>query len=288
MNRVFVTGGRGMLGASLVDALAKTGRTVCGDLAGGTRTDVADWPAIERAVEASRADAIWHLAAATDVDRCELEPSWAFRVNGLATENLARLSKRLSIPIVYVSTSAVFGSHRGVVHSELDAPSPANVYGRTKLYGERAVEALAGDWYILRAGWMVGGWERDKKFVYRIVTMITGGKSEVRAVDDKYGTPTFTDDFSRKAIELVDQGRFGTWHVVNRGHASRYEMARVIIDAMHVTGKVALLPVGSAHFPLAAPRAGSEMIEAAKLEALGLQDLPPWEEALREYVSRRK
>lgn len=133
---------------------------------------------------------------------------------------------------------------------------------------------------------MVGGWEIDKKFVYRIVTLLQSGQTELKAVDDKHGTPTFTDDFSRKALQLVEGSRFGLWHVVNRGHASRYEMAKVIVSAMGLQEKVRVTPVGSAHFPLAAPRPGSEMTRAAKLEVLGWQDLRPWEVALREYVSR--
>ena len=275
-----------MLGSALVEALTSRGYRVEGDVTGGHRVDVGDWPAMDRAIESARPDVIWHLAAATDLDRCEREPDWAFLVNGLGTENVARAAKRLRVPLVYVSTSGVFGSSAPIVHTEMDSTAPVNVYARTKLYGEDVVRGLAHDWFILRAGWMVGGWEIDKKFVYRMVTMLQAGQTELRAVDDKLGTPTFTEDFSRKALELVEAERFGLWHVVNRGNASRYEMAKVIVAAMGLSEKVRVMPVGSAHFPLAAPRPGSEMVRAAKLEALGWQDLRPWQAALSEYVAK--
>lgn len=147
-----------MLGVALVDALSRGGYEVCGDVAGGARVDVADWSASERAVEAARPDVLWHLAAATDLDRCEREPDWAFAVNGLATENLARVSRRLRVPLVYVSTSGVFGSSAPIVHTEMDTTAPVNVYARTKLYGEHAVQGLAGDGSsCARAGWSAAG-----------------------------------------------------------------------------------------------------------------------------------
>ncbi len=283
----FLTGGRGMLGTALVNALGARGYALAGDVPGGGRTDVTDWAAVDRAIEAARPDIVWHLAAATDLDRCEREQDWALSVNGLATENIARAARRHRIPMVYISSSGVFGSSAPVVHTEMDTVyAPVNVYHRTKLYGEQAVRDLAGDWFILRAGWMVGGWEVDKKFVYRIASLVQGGQTELKAVDDKLGTPTFTEDLARKALELVEGQRFGLWHVVNRGHCSRYEMAKVIVSAMGRSEQVRVTPVSSAHFPLAAPRPGSEMMRAAKLEALGWQDLRPWETALREYVER--
>jgi dTDP-4-dehydrorhamnose reductase len=282
----FVTGGRGMLGVALVEELTRKGWEIRGDVAGGSRVEITDWAAVDAALAAARPDVIWHLAAATDVDRCEREPDWAFATNGLATENIARAARRLRIPLVYVSTSGVFGSTAPVVHSELDTPSPVNVYARTKLYGERAVEGLAGDWFVLRAGWMVGGLEIDKKFVYRMISMLQSGQTELKAVDDKHGTPTFTDGFARKALELVEGGRFGLWHIANRGHATRYEMVKVIVSAMGLDEKVTVTPVPSSYFPLPAPRPGSEMIRTAKLEILGWNDLLPWQDALRPYVAR--
>ncbi|MFH1309611.1 MAG: sugar nucleotide-binding protein, partial [Candidatus Omnitrophota bacterium] len=139
-----------------------------------------------------------------------------------------------------------------------------------------------------RAGWMVGGWDLDKKFVYKIVQQLKQGKKELVAVDDKKGTPTFTKDFSANLMNVINSGRFGLYHMANKGTCSRYDMALKIVEYMDLAGVVTVKPVSSAYFPLPAPRSSSEAIRNYKLDMLGLNNMPNWETSLAGYIKLNK
>jgi dTDP-4-dehydrorhamnose reductase len=185
--------------------------------------------------------------------------------------------------VVYISTAAVFNGMKQTPYVEFDSPDPSNAYARSKLAGELAVTTFLDHFFIFRAGWMVGGWEIDKKFVYKIVRLLKE-KDRITVVDDKFGSPTFTFDFSVNLIKIWKTGRFGLYHMANRGVTSRYEMARHIARYMGVEERVEITPINSAHFPLPAPRGRSEMIRNYKLDILGLNEMPPWEQSLEKYI----
>ena len=280
-----LTGGRGTLGTALARVLSARDYRLAGDVPGGTRTELTDFPALQAAVDRERPDSIWHIAAATDVDRCEREPDWAFANNAMASEYVAAVAARMNIPVLYISTSAVFGGGGDGPHSEMDSPAPVNHYGRTKLYGERAVQAIAPRWFVLRAGWLIGDWRTDRKFVGKIVDQLRAGAEEIRAVEDKIGTPTFADEFAKQAIAIFESEAFGLYHVVNEGHATRLDMARLIVESMGLGERVRVRAVQSSEFLLSAPRPRSEMLDPMKLRLGGTYRMRPWQAALLEHVS---
>ena len=247
--------------------------------------DVRDAVEVKTVVQEHRPDLVMHLAAETDVDRCELEPDHAFRTNALGTENLALMCQTAQVPMVYISTGGVFdGSKRGP-YTEFDTPNPVNMYGSSKLAGERAVQTLLPRHYIFRAGWMIGSPAKDKKFVATILKLLET-QHELKAVDDKFGTTTFAHDIVENIIHVVHKERYGLYHTVNRGMITRYELAQAIVACVGRTD-VKVLPVSSAHFPLVAPRAASEAMVNYKLDLLGLNVMPDWHTALRHYIASR-
>ncbi len=142
--------------------------------------------------------------------------------------------------------------------------------------------------YTVRAGWMVGGGARkDKKFVHRILEQILAGESVIRAVNDRWGTPTYTHDFALNLFELLPTREYGTYHMVCEGFGTRYDVAREILA---ITGHkdIELLPVDSTYFESRyfAPRPVSEMMVNAHLAALGINRMRPWRVALRDYILR--
>jgi len=161
------------------------------------------------------------------------------------------------------------------------------VYGRSKLAGEHAVERAQGRHFILRAGWMVGGWEIDKKFVYKIVQRCRS-ESQLKVVEDKFGSPTFTVDFARQLMPLVQTGRYGIYHLANQGVASRLEIAREVVQLLGKEQEVEICPVSSAEFPLPAPRPRSEMLRNLKLELIGMNHMPHWKASLRRYIEENR
>lgn len=282
--KILVTGVGGMVG-SYVSEVFRNDELLLTDVVDGfVQLDVRDAAAVMKAVALAKPDIVLHLAAATDVDRCEQEPDWAYHTNAIGTQNVALACQAQGTILVYISTAGVFWGDKFEPYIEFDAPNPANIYGRSKLAGEQIVSSLLHRYYIVRAGWMIGGGKKDKKFVAKIARLIFEGKNTIRAVDDKLGSPTYGKDLLAGIRRLLDTEYYGLYHMVNKGCCSRYEVALKIRDALQ-RPDVGVVPVPSAYFPLPAPRARSEAMRNFKLELLGLDQMRSWEDALQEYIA---
>ena len=282
--KILVTGASGAVG-SYVEAVFAEAELMLTDIQGAaTRLDICDPEAVADAVRGFAPDVVLHLAAATDVDRCEQEPDLAYRTNAVGTQNVALACRAAGAELVYISTAGVFSGDKPDPYTEFDSPGPANVYGHAKLAGERAVESLLDRFYIVRAGWMIGGAELDKKFVGKLTELIRGGATQLRAVEDKWGSPTYARDLLTGIRMRLGTGYHGLYHLVNDGGAcSRYDIA---LELRAILGRpeVEIEAVSSAYFPLPAPRARSEAMRNYRLQLLGIDPMPHWRDALREYV----
>ena len=244
--------------------------------------DIADAFKVRKIFTHESPELVFHLAAATDVDRCETDPEWAHRVNTLGTENLALACRELNIPMVYVSTAEVFDGNKPTPYIEDDAPNPLNTYAMSKLEGERAVQKHLSKYFIVRTAWIVSGGKLDKKFVGKILRLLETEK-EIRAVEDKIGSPTFAQDLAKNMVELAESGQYGLYHMVNQGFCSRYEMAQEIIKILGIKD-IKLVPVSSKAFPAPAKRGRSEALKNHKLSLLGLDHMPEWKVSLLDYL----
>jgi len=280
---MLVTGAGGMVGSYVTDVFNEYELVLTDVVDRFVRLDIRDPTAVKTTFEHSKPDIVLHLAAATDVDRCEQKPDWAYHTNTIGTQNVALACQACNVPLVYISTAGVFWGDKSEPYIEFDVPRPANVYGHSKLAGEQIVSSLLQHYYIVRAGWMIGGGERDKKFVGKIARLITEGRNPLHVVHDKLGSPTYGKDLLRGIQRLIETGYYGLYHMVNKGFCSRYDVALAVRDALK-RSDISIVPVSSAHFPLPAPRARSEAMRNLKLELLGLDLMRPWEDALREYI----
>jgi dTDP-4-dehydrorhamnose reductase len=285
MTRILVTGAAGVVGGYVAEVFADH-ELVLTDIVGDLdRLDVTDPEAVRSSVTDLRPEVVIHLAAATDVDLCEKEPDLAYRTNAVGTQLVALACREAGAIMVYTSTAGVFGGEKPEPYIEYDAPGPANVYGHSKLGGERAVETLLDRYYIARAGWMVGGGAKDRKFVGKILEQIDSSATRLLAVDDKVGSPTYARDFAHGIRALLDTGHYGLYHLVNSGGAgSRYDVA---VELCSILGRddISIERVSSAYFPLPAPRARSEAMVNYKLGLLGIDPMRPWRDALWAYVT---
>jgi dTDP-4-dehydrorhamnose reductase len=192
--------------------------------------------------------------------------------------------------VVYISTAGVFdGTKTDGPYTELDQPRPINVYGRSKLEGETIVQRFVPGGFVVRAGWMVGGADRDHKFVAKVIEQLRGGSRTIRAVTDKLGTPTYTQDFAQNLLELVRTPFHGLYHMACLGEGSRFDVAREIV-AFYERDDVDVVPVTSDAFTDAypAPRPRSEIMRNYMLDLRGLNRMRPWQVALREYLENAK
>ncbi|MFC1679662.1 SDR family oxidoreductase, partial [Elusimicrobiota bacterium] len=224
---------------------------------------------------------VLHLAAETDVDLCETDREHAYRTNALATENLAKACKETGALMIYISTGGVFDGNNPEPYTEYDAPGPLSVYARTKMAGEDAVRSLLESYFIVRAGWMIGGGLRDKKFVYKMLRFM-GERDRIQAVDDKRGTLTYAKQMLLQIVELLKTDAYGVYHAANSGVVTRYDVVKEL--ARIVGSPVKIEPVGSAVFPLPAPRARSEAMRNYRLELMGINVMSDWKRALAEYL----
>jgi len=285
-----LTGANGMLADALWPLLEKNGYVVhpC-DLAGNDKifkADIRNLNEVMAFAKTRRPDIIFHLAAETDVDKCQLNRQHAFETNAKGTENMAAICMELDIPLVYVSTGAVFNGEKMTGYVEEDATDPANIYGESKLKGENVVRSMLTKYYIVRASWMVGGQNKDKKFVWKI-TQLLKTKKEIPVVTDKYGSPTFTRDFAEGIVDIASRGEYGLYHCVSKGICSRFDMAKKIAEYLDKKD-VVLKPITSDAFPLPAPRGKSEALLNARLSAMNMDRSRPWQEALKEYIDEIK
>tara|TARA_B100001964_G_scaffold241153_1_gene312799 strand:- start:328 stop:1233 length:906 start_codon:yes stop_codon:yes gene_type:complete len=286
INRVLVTGAAGMVGSYVKDVFHDC-ELLLTDVDGFTRhgaaLDVCDPAAVTQTLQHFQPDIVLHLAGATDVDRCQGEPDWAFGVNTIGTQNVAEACEANRALLVYVSTGNVFSGEKDEAYTEFDATGPGNVYGESKLAGERIVASRLNRYYIVRAGWMIGGGKKDKKFVGKITRMILEGKMHLKAVNDKFGSPTYALDLLRGISRLLDTHEYGLYHMVNPGAPSRYEFALAVREILK-RPEVEIEPVSSAFFPMLVPRIRMEAMRNFKLELLGFDWMRPWSVAVRDYL----
>lgn len=290
--RVLLTGAGGMLGSAIWPLSCSRFSEVVATDRDCTEPwlrplDVTDRRAVSQRFDDHRPQLVLHLAAETDLEFCEAHPRMAHEVNCEGAAIVAEQCARHGATMVYISTAGVFDGEKVEPYTEDDPARPIMVYGRTKLDGERATAALCPRHYVVRAGWMIGGGGRkDKKFVQKILGQVMSGQRVVRAVNDKWGTPTYTRQFANNLFRLLETREYGLYHMVCEGAGTRYDVARELLD---ICGRsdVEVVPVDSSAFAgdYFAPRPRSEMMTNARLTRMGINLMSNWRQALREYMA---
>ena len=231
------------------------------------RLDVTELEPSATRSQKTRPEVVLHWRRRPDVDRCEQEPQWAHRNNAVGTDNVARVCAEVDATLVYVSTGSVFSGDKSEPYVETDEPGPVNAYARAKLAGERAVTARCPRSFIVRAGWMMGGGPRDKKFVGMMTQFIRAGPNAAARGVRHVRTPTYARDLLGAIAALL-----GT-----RGTASITSATQGRVPATNGTrhpdalGRPDLVvePVPSSMFPLPAPRPRSEAIHSWRWSGSG-------------------
>ena len=272
--RILLTGRTGQLGWELERALAALGEVIAADRA---RLDLSDPEAIRRTVREARPGIIVNAAAYTAVDRAQSEPGIAARINATAAGILAAEAKLCSALLVHYSTDYVFDGEKGAPYREEDAPHPLSVYGRTKLEGERAIEASGCRYLILRTSWVYAS--RGSNFLLTVLRL-AGERKELSIVGDQTGSPTAAHEVAAATAAALAQepAPTGTFHMSAAGEASWYDFAREILAR---TGRkeIPLRRITTAEYPTAAQRPRYSVLSNEKIRALGIA-LPDWRQSL--------
>jgi dTDP-4-dehydrorhamnose reductase len=274
---ILVTGAAGQVGFELVRLLTPLGDVVATDRA---TLDLASADAIVGAMRGAKPGLVVNAGAYTAVDRAEEEAAQAHAVNAVAPGVLAEEARRLGAVLVHFSTDYVFDGARTSPYPE-DAPTgPLNVYGATKLEGERAITAVGAHALVFRTSWVYG--LRGKNFLLTI-RRLARERDELRVVSDQRGVPNWSRVLAEATTRVVAGGlaalaeRAGVYHMSSTGDASWHEFARAIIgDARSPR----VVPITTAEYPLLARRPPYGVLATAKFEATFGFALPDWRDVL--------
>ncbi len=289
--KVLITGCGGMLGEAVYPYFAERYEDVLAtdkdiNEAWLDKLDVRDDELLEQVFRTYRPQRVLHLAAETDLEYCETNPEIAQETNARATKVIAQLCEKYGATLAYISTAGVFDGRKAGFYTEDDNARPIMVYGQTKYDGERYAMEYCSRTFVVRAGWMMGGGRRkEKKFIFKILQQIRNGAEEIFAVDDRWGTPTYTYDFAGNLFTLLETQCYGLYHMVCEGKGTRFDVAAEILKTCK-RPDIQLTPVSSEFFKAEyfAPRPYSEMMLNTRLRKLGLSYMRPWKVALKDYI----
>ena len=275
--RVLVTGAKGMLANALLPCLKNQHEVVGVDL---NDFDISQEAAVQKAFRDLRPEFVYHLAAYTDVDGCEANPTLAVQVNADGTGNLARSCAEVGAAMLYVSTDYVFDGSGNRPWREDDTPNPLSVYGKSKLQGEQAVVRYLKPHLIARSSWLFG--PKGKNFVSTILKL-AAERDELRVVSDQRGSPTYTRHLALKLAQFIDVKSYGIYHVTGSGSCSWFEFTQAILK-LSGFNRVRVVPISTQESARRAPRPAFSVLENRRLTESHLGLLPHWDEGLRDYL----
>ncbi|MEI8011424.1 MAG: dTDP-4-dehydrorhamnose reductase [Candidatus Omnitrophota bacterium] len=246
--------------------------------------DIADPAAVSRLIGRERPSVVINCAAYNLVDKAEDDPVSAFKVNADAVRHMAAGCASGHVKLIHYGSDYVFNGRKGALYVETDATDPLNVYGQSKLAGEKNALAASPRHLVLRTSWVIGPGEQN--FLFKLRQW--AAKSDTLKISgDEISVPTFTATIVNCTLAAVKEDLTGLYHLTNSGCASRIDLARAFLDEAGIKGKE-LTPVPMASFGLKAARpVFAAMSNDAITKALGI-DIPSWQDALRGYVATYK
>ncbi len=289
--KIFIAGCGGMLGEAFYKQFSNEYFLNCTDIDLNaewlTYLDFRDYDAYKKAVIEFNPHYLFHLGAYTDLEFCELNANETYLTNTTSVENAVYISNDLNIPLLYISTAGIFDGKKAC-YDDWDVPNPLGVYGRSKYQGERFVIENSKKYLICRAGWMMGaGPEKDKKFIQKLMGQLKSGKKELSIVNDKDGTPTYTQDFAKNVKLLIEKEIWGLYNMVCSGQTSRIEVAEELVRILGLQDEIKINEVSSEYFSKTyfAVRPPNERLINTKLQLRSVNIMRDWQVALREYIS---
>lgn len=279
--KILLTGRNGQVGMELERRLPTVGDVFA---FGRREMDLLNPEDIRKTVDSVKPDIIVNPAAYTSVDEAEKKQDIAMAVNGIAPGVLAEAAKKCGALLVHYSTDYVFDGKKGKPYTEEDEPNPLNFYGKTKLAGERAVEATWNRHLIIRSSWIYGS--RGNNFLLSILELARG-KKEIRVVDDQIGSPTSSRTVacaSQKMLEALiardelSEELFGTYHVASTGSVSRSGFAEEILSRLPKKQypRDHIIPIRSDEYPSLAGRPKYSVLDSSKAQTVFGLDPISW------------
>jgi dTDP-4-dehydrorhamnose reductase len=286
--KILIFGRMGQVAWELRHKLACLGQVAS---VGYPEIDFSKPDSIRESVRAAAPSVIVNASAYTAVDKAETAPEDAYAINATAPGVIAEEAKRLGSLLVHYSTDYVYDGSKQGPWVEMDEPNPLNVYGKSKLAGDEAIQAADGDYLILRTSWVYGA--RGSNF---LLTMLRLAKErpELRIVDDQRGGPTTSECIAQATASILAQvlapaggglaGRGGVYHLTNAGETTWFGFAKAFLEKPGTapgTATPKLIPIPSSEYPVPAKRPLNSVLSCERVaETFGVR-MPAWQDALK-------
>jgi len=263
---ILITGGQGFLG-SQIEYGVKLGRA---------EMDILDKENVRARFDELKPEIVFHCAVNINMQDCEEHPEKAFQINIEGTRNIAEICKKTGAHLVYFSSNSVFSGNKKTPYFEDDLPDPINVYGKTKYEGEKIVLEMLPEALIVRTSWLFGKGNRSEtKFTEICFNKLKSG-DEIKAVSDRFGSPTYVPDLLDSVYNLLRENKSGIFHVANSGMATYYDMAKTIKEKAGLPGRVE--SISADLYPSMVIRKPMEALDSRFIH------LRPWSEAMTDYI----
>lgn len=283
--KILLTGKNGQVGYELERSLQGLGELIVLDR---NQMDLGNLAQVRDVIRSVKPDLIVNPAAYTAVDKAESEPDLAMRINGEAPAVMAEEAKRLGAAMIHYSTDYVFDGKKAAPYTENDMACPINTYGRTKLFGEQAIQDAGIRYLIFRTSWVYG--MRGKNFLLTMLRL-AGERKELSIVADQYGAPTWSRTIADTTAKIITQAlsskssdwwsaNSGLYHLTAQGKTNWYEFAQAIFDSADIETKPLLSPIKAEDYPLPAERPTFSVLSCERMTTT-FGRLPEWRDGLR-------
>lgn len=274
--KLLITGAYGQLGNEMRVALERYPHleSIFTDV---DTLDITDKNAVDAFVALHQPNVLINCAAYTAVDKAEDDLALCYKINCDAVRNLGEVAQAHSMMVIHVSTDYVFDGTGHIPYTEDMAVSPTNVYGKSKLAGERELRKACPGAIIIRTSWLYSGFGNN--FV-KTMLKLGNERSQLKVIFDQIGTPTYAADLADAMLQIIDSGKFvpGIYHFSNEGVCSWYDFTKMIFKLANVECEV--LPIESKDYAVRTPRPHYSVLNKSKLKSTYNQTIPYWMDGL--------
>ena len=285
--RILIIGKTGQLGQSIQEVVTNASYlTHSFTFVGRNEIDFSNSSSILRYFEYNSFDVIVNCAAYTQVDRAEEQQELANQINHLAVGQLADIAQQSNTKLIHISTDYVFDGNTVNPYIELDVPNPINIYGKTKLLGEQAVQnTMSSNALIIRSSWIYS--QYGNNFVDTMLRLAQG-RDELKIVSDQISTPTYATDLATTILHIINSKDFikdfatTAYHYSNIGQCSWHEFAKAIFAICKI--KLNVIPITTDEYPTSAKRPLYTVLNKDKITTRFNITIPSWHYSLKKYL----